>query len=214
MAWAVVIAVVAAANYAAELRGAPASPPDLLFRWSTSIATIVLDLVLLVFVMLIARGLPVHEAFALRAPRSWREALRIAGVALALVYATSFVIELTLGHAGREQSVPQFWDAARLPAFLASAFAIAIVVPVTEELLCRGVGFALLERWGDTVAIAGTALAFALAHGAVHDLPWVLVTGLGLGYLRARTGSVLPCVVLHMTINGVAVVVAVLAAPM
>ena len=194
------------------MRDAPAPPPDLLFRWSTSIATVVLDLVLLVFVALIARGLPLREAFALRAPRSWRESLRIAGAALALVYATSLVIELTLGHAGREQSVPQFWDAMRVPAFIASALAIAIVVPVTEELLCRGIGFALLERWGDAVAIAGTALAFALAHGAIRDLPWVLVTGLGLGYLRARTGSVLPCVVLHMTINGVAVLAAALAA--
>jgi membrane protease YdiL (CAAX protease family) len=38
----------------------------------------------------------------------------------------------------------------------------------------------------------------------VFDLPWVLVTGLGLGYLRARTGSLYPCVALHALVNGIA----------
>jgi membrane protease YdiL (CAAX protease family) len=80
-------------------------------------------------------------------------------------------------------------------------------VPIVEESICRGIGFTLLKRWGDGVAIVGTAVAFALAHGAVLDLPWVLVTGLGLGYLRARTGSLYPCIALHATVNGIAVLV-------
>ena len=74
-----------------------------------------------------------------------------------------------------------------------------------EELACRGLGFRLLEAYGQRVAIVGSALAFALAHGAVIDLPWVLVTGLGLGYLRSRSGSIYPCVALHAIVNGVAV---------
>lgn len=60
----------------------------------------------------------------------------------------------------------------------------------------------------------GTALPFALAHGAVTDLPWVFVTGLGLGYLRARTASLYPAILLHGVVNGVAVLAsAALAAP-
>jgi len=38
------------------------------------------------------------------------------------------------------------------------------------------------------------------------------VTGLGLGFLRARTGSVYPCIALHVTINGIAVLAAALIA--
>jgi membrane protease YdiL (CAAX protease family) len=120
------------------------------------------------------------------------------------------VLELAVGHAAREQAVPQFWDQSRAGWLAANAAAIAIFVPIVEESICRGIGFSLLQRWGDRVAIAGTAVAFALAHGAVLDLPWVLVTGLGLGYLRSRTGSLYPCVALHATVNGIAVLVSAL----
>jgi len=110
-----------------------------------------------------------------------------------------------LGHGSREQAVPQFWDPTRFDAFIASAIAIAVFVPIVEEAACRGLGFRLLESYGQRVAIVGSAIAFALAHGAVVDLPWVLVTGLGLGYLRSRSGSIYPCVALHAVVNGVAI---------
>jgi len=154
---------------------------------------------------LIARGLPLRGAFALRRPPSWPASWRVAGAALAATYAASFVEEIVLGHGSREQAVPQFWDPTRADAFIANALAIAVFVPLVEEAVCRGLGFRLLEAYGQRVAIVGTAVAFALAHGAVIDLPWVLVTGLGLGYLRSRSGSIYPCVALHAIVNGVAV---------
>lgn len=184
------------------------TPPDVLFRWSTAIGTLVLDAILLLIMLLIARGVPLREALALRRPPSWSDAARTAAVALAATWATSLAIEVAFGHGAREQAVPQFWDEARLPAFIASAVAIALFAPIVEEIMCRGIGFALLERWGRPVAIAGTSTAFALAHGAVLDLPWVLVTGLGLGYLRARTGSLYPPIALHVAVNGIAVLAA------
>ena len=175
------------------------------FRWSTAIGTFVLDGVLLAATLAIARGLGLRETFALRAPPSWSGAVRIGLAALAASWGTSLVLELTVGHAVREQAVPQFFDASRLAPFIANAAAIALFVPIVEESLCRGLGFYLLEAWGDRVAIVGSAVAFALAHGAVLDLPWVLVTGLGLGYLRSRTTSLYPSIGLHATVNGVAV---------
>ena len=171
-----------------------------------------LDGILLLFMLLIARGLPLRDAFALRRPASWPDAARIALAALAAIYLTSYVLELAIGHNVREQAVPQFYDAARLVPFIANAVAIAVFVPIVEESMCRGIGFYLLAPWGRNAAIVGTAVAFALAHGAVLDLPWVLVTGLGLGYLRASTGSLYPCVALHATVNGVALLASALLA--
>lgn len=200
--------MIAGLNYSVRFTESGPTPPDVLFRWSTAIGTVVLDAILLLLMLLIARGLPLREAFALRRPPSWSDAARIAGVALVATWATSLALEIAFGHAAREQAVPQFWDQARLPAFIANALAIAVFVPIVEELMCRGIGFTLLQRWGTPAAVVGSAVAFALAHGAVLDLPWVLVTGLGLGYLRARTGSVYPSIALHVTINGIAVVAA------
>lgn len=108
--------------------------------------------------------------------------------------------------------MPLFWDASRVDAFVASAVAIALFAPIVEEAMFRGLGFRLLEVYGQRVAIVGTAMAFSLAHGAVIDLPWVLVTGLGLGYLRSRSGSLYPPVALHAVVNGVAVLVSAAAA--
>jgi len=201
-----VIAAIAALSYGARFAGGgEAASRDLFFRWPTAIFTFAFDGVVLLLLLLIARGLPLRDAFALRRPASWPASWRIAGAALAAIYAVSFIEEIVLGHGSREQAVPQFWDPTRADAFIANAIAIAIFVPIVEEAACRGLGFRLLEAYGQRIAIVGSAIAFALAHGAVTDLPWVLVTGLGLGYLRSRSGSIYPCVALHAIVNGVAV---------
>jgi membrane protease YdiL (CAAX protease family) len=205
--------VLAALNYGARLGDTTPAPPDVLFRWSTSIGTLAIDGVLLAILVLAARGHPLGETFALRPPVSWSAALRIAGAALAATWATSFVLEATVGHAAREQAIPAFWDPSRAPQFAASALAIGVFVPIVEEAMCRGLGYTLLLRWGQPVAIVGTSFAFALAHGAILDFPWVLVTGLGLGYLRACTASLYPCIGLHAFINTIAVLVSALIAP-
>src|SRR5207302_389923 len=65
--------------------------------------------------------------------------------------------------------------------------------------------------FGAAAAVVLTALAFALAHGAVVDFPVLLATGLGLGYLRYRAGSLYPCIALHGVFNGVGLLAAALA---
>lgn len=206
------IGLVAVVAYAAHFSAGGEAEPDVLFRWSTAIGTLALDTLLLGLSVLVARGLPLREAFALRRPRSWDEAARIALLALGASWLTSLVLELIIGHGVREQAVPQYADPTRLLPFAANFVLIALYVPIVEEALCRGLGYRLLLPWGEPLAIAGTSVAFALAHGAVLDLPWVLVTGLGLGYLRARSGSLYPCVALHGAINGIAMTVSVLVA--
>jgi membrane protease YdiL (CAAX protease family) len=81
---------------------------------------------------------------------------------------------------------------------------------VFEELMFRGLGFALLEPLGVGVAIVVTAAAFTLAHGVIVDIPVIFATGLGLGYIRAATGSIYPSVAVHIAFNTFGVVVAAL----
>ena len=159
-----VIGVIAAIGYGARFSGDNATPADLLFRWSTAIATFLFDGIILLLLLLIARGLPLRETFALRRPPSWPTAWKVAGGALAATYAASIMEEIVLGHGAREQAVPQFWDPTRADAFVANAIAIALFVPVVEEMACRGLGFRLLEAYGQRVAIVGSAVAFALAR--------------------------------------------------
>jgi membrane protease YdiL (CAAX protease family) len=184
--------------------------PDDFFKYSTAIAAISVDAVLLLIVLVIARGLHFRETFALRAPNSWARALAIGAVTLVVAYAISFLEVAVVPGAGREQGVPEFWDPTRVPAWAANLFAIAVFVPVFEESLCRGLGYALFEPLGAPVAVLVTAVAFTLAHGVIVDIPVILATGIGLGYMRASTGSIFPCIALHGFFNGFGLVVAAL----
>ena len=183
-------------------------PQDLLFRWSFSIETAVGDAILLGLVLLIARGLPRSEAFALRRPRSWPDALRVGIAVVGLAYLVSAILIAIFGFGAREQGMPTYWDGTRVPPYVASLLTVAVFVPIVEESTCRGLGFYVLRPWGDRVALGRSALAFALMHGAIIDFPWVLTLGLGLGYVRARSGSLYPSMLTHGFINGVALVAA------
>jgi membrane protease YdiL (CAAX protease family) len=66
----------------------------------------------------------------------------------------------------------------------------------------------LEQRVGATVAIAGTAIAFGLAHGLVEGLPILIAFGLGLAWLRRRVESTIPGMILHGTFNAIALVLA------
>ena len=181
---------------------------DTFFRYSTAIAAVVVDGVLLLVVLLISRGLPFRETFALRPPRSWGTAAVIGAITLLAAYSLSFAEVSLLRDVPREQSVPEFFDPTRIGAWVANLFAIAVFVPIFEEALVRGLGFKLLEPLGRTAAIVATGVAFTLAHGVVVDFPVILATGIGLGYLRASSGSLYPCLALHGLFNGFGLVAA------
>jgi len=127
---------------------------------------------------------------------------------LVVAYAISFLEVALVSGAGREQGVPEFWDPTRIGAWAANLFAIAVFVPIFEESLCRGLGYALFEPLGAPLAVIITAVAFTLAHGVIVDIPVILATGIGLGYMRASTGSIFPCIALHGFFNGFGLVVA------
>jgi membrane protease YdiL (CAAX protease family) len=173
---------------------------------------VAVDAILLLIVLLIARGLPLRETFALRAPSSWRRAFVIGASTLVAAYAISFVEVALVPGAGGEQGVPEFWDPTRLGAWAANLFAIAVFVPIFEEALCRGLGYYFFEPLGWPVAVAVTAVAFTFAHGVVLDIPVILATGIGLGYMRASTGSIFPCIALHAFFNGFGLLIAALVA--
>jgi membrane protease YdiL (CAAX protease family) len=128
-----------------------------------------------------------------------------------------FVIMLVLSaaldpflDAGEEQGLtPDEWQPDRADAFVANAAVVAGVAPIAEELTYRGLGFSVLARFGKTAAIVLVGIAFGLGHGLVTALPILIAFGIGLAYLRSRTGSVYPPIVLHAVFNAFALALAV-----
>ncbi|QDU67610.1 type II CAAX prenyl endopeptidase Rce1 family protein [Engelhardtia mirabilis] len=89
---------------------------------------------------------------------------------------------------------------------IVALFLVAISPAICEELLFRGAVLTGLRRDLSVGKTLGwQALLFALAHGSVHRLVPTASLGLILGLLRLRTGSILPCIALHASYNGVLV---------
>lgn len=88
-------------------------------------------------------------------------------------------------------------------------FAIGLLAPVCEELVFRGAVLRALLRWTPRhwLAIAISALLFALIHANPIQMPHALLIGLLLGWLYYRTDSIVPGIVYHWVNNSIAYVV-------
>lgn len=88
-----------------------------------------------------------------------------------------------------------------------SFIAAAVIAPVIEEIMFRGVVFAgFASRWSSWLAAVVSSLAFALLHGQVNVGIYTFVLGLLLCWLYARSRSIWPGILLHMANNLIAFV--------
>lgn len=88
-----------------------------------------------------------------------------------------------------------------------SIVALAVLTPIGEEFLFRGVVTTALLRYGPWVATLGSAAVFAVFHGINVVLPAAFVVGVVAAELRRRSGSVWPGVVVHAVNNLISVLV-------
>ena len=86
----------------------------------------------------------------------------------------------------------------------------ALIAPVVEELTFRGAGQSLLLFLGRTPSILAVGVAFGLAHGLVEALLVLVPFGIALAWLRDRTRSILPGMLVHGLFNGLALAISVL----
>jgi uncharacterized protein len=214
VAWLVFVGAFILLAYGARV-GSEDTPDDLAYRYSSSIEALVQYGFMLGILLLIARGLPRREFFALRAPASWRRALGLAVLALLTIYAAAFVYEQALSLFGNwsptdEQGlVPNGWDSSRAGAFIAFFVVVTFVAPAVEELTFRGLGISLISPWGTALAVVTTGVLFGAAHGLLVAFPILAVFGIVNGVLRVRTDSIYPPMALHAAFNGIALIAAV-----
>jgi membrane protease YdiL (CAAX protease family) len=115
-------------------------------------------------------------------------------------------------HGVREQGIDPtpFPGGASAVAGLTLAFlGIAVAGPIAEELYFRGLLQGALAPFGQVVAVVVTAIVFAGVHFVPAAIPVLVVYGVLLGVIRARTGSIVPGAIAHALNNAVALAVAV-----
>jgi len=204
--WSILVSALIATSYTARLAsGKP--PDDVLYRYSTAAGAVVQYTIILVFVLLIA-GFS-RDLLALRRPRSWPRSLGLAALVFIGLSFALLLLEQIL-HAGEEQGVvPSGWEPSHAGAYAANFVVIALIGPIVEELTYRGLGYSLLEQFGEAIAIAIVGVTFALSHGLIEGLPELTLFGCALAWLRMRTRSVYPGILVHAVFNGATLVVAV-----
>jgi uncharacterized protein len=207
-AWICVVGALSLVAYAS--RGSGGKPPkNAVYHWNLAISGVVEYAIVLGVVLAIAWGGGARRLLALRRPSSWPRAAGLSFLSLVAIVVVAAVLNPIL-HAGREQGLtPSGWQSSHWAAFAANFAVIAVLAPIVEELTFRGLGYSLLERYGRWLAIAGVGLAFGLAHGLVQGLPVLAVFGATLAWLRSRTESVFPGMMLHAVFNGATLVLAV-----
>ena len=94
-------------------------------------------------------------------------------------------------------------------AALATAFAATFTAPLVEEIVYRGLLYSALQRLiGTAWAVAVVLLLFAAIHVPQYwpsfgVIGTIILLSFALTALRARTGRLLPCFVVHLIFNGI-----------
>ncbi len=83
----------------------------------------------------------------------------------------------------------------------------ALVTPILEELLHRGVVYGKLRKMmGLWPAVLVSALIFATLHFNIVQFLYTFLLGIALAFFVEKTNRIYPAVIAHMAANGIAVI--------
>lgn len=123
-----------------------------------------------------------------------------------------------------EEMIPESWMVNLLEQELTDVmhsstgyFVLCMLAPLMEEVIFRGAIITALQRFCEEKRIKGlkastmivllSALFFSLVHMNPAQMPHAFIVGLLLGWIYIRTGSIVPCFVLHWINNSAAYVI-------
>lgn len=122
------------------------------------------------------------------------------GAALAIVY--SYLIESLAREKGGE-----FNSLRKSLGVPMTVFCIGVCPAIFEELAFRGLMHGRMQAiFGKNQGLLIAATAFAVAHGLQPGLPFQAALGVYLGFLRDRSDSLLPGMLVHFTYNTIIVI--------
>jgi membrane protease YdiL (CAAX protease family) len=209
--WTVFIGLIAAVNYAARFTGRSGGSKGVshqeVYSWSTFAGGTILYAIWLGIVLLICINRP--DLLALRWPQSWGRPLALGAYVIVAIFAWQAVVStLPLPQSpGQEQGVTNVhWEPKHAAAFAANFVLFAALAPFVEELTFRGSGQSLLQFLGRWPSILLVGVAFGLAHGLLEALLVLVPFGIALAWLRDRTSSVVPGMLVHAFFNASALV--------
>jgi membrane protease YdiL (CAAX protease family) len=209
--WAAFVGLIGAVNYAARFSGGRGGSKGVshqeVYSYSTFAGGTIIYAIWLGMVLLIC--IDRFDLLALRWPRGWGRALGLgAGVIGVTLVWEGIVSTLPLPESpGKEQGITNVhWEPSHAGAFAANFVLFVAVAPFVEELTFRGSGQSLLSFLGRWPSVLLVGLAFGLAHGLLEALLVLVPFGIALAWLRDRTDTVVPGMLVHAFFNASALV--------
>ncbi len=180
--------------------------------WLTSVATIPLWIGMMIGALAISRGwgtASLRRDYGFQFARTDLVGLPI-GVALQLIMVPFvFLVMRHLGIDTKNQTDPakQLTDKARGIGVVILVVLVVVGAPLVEELFFRGLLLRSIQaRYSDTLALVGSALAFAAAHFQLLQFPALAIFGLVVGYAAQRTRRIGLGIFIHAGFNATTVV--------
>jgi membrane protease YdiL (CAAX protease family) len=154
-----------------------------------------------------------HEQQSVFRSLGWRRSGFHLGVAALVGVTLAFVVSgiAALLHTPQVTSpIEEFTKSTGALIFIA-ILAIS-AAPFFEELFFRGLLQPLFSRtFGTAIGILLTAILFGILHLSEYSMVWqygvaITLVGVALGYIRERSGSLIPSTVMHACFNAVSVI--------
>ena len=202
--WLGFVTLFAALAYSSNLVADDSTVEEPLYDSSFFFASVVGLGMMVGVALLVAVRARKRELFALRRPRSWGRAAGISFLVLVGILVLSAAVSPFIDPGEEQGLLPDEWPPPDAAVFALNAAAVVIGAPLAEELLFRGLGYSLFERFGSVAAIVVPSAGWAAAHGLLEAFPLIFALGLGLGILRRSSGSIVPGMILHGIFNALA----------
>lgn len=130
--------------------------------------------------------------------------VKLVFLCLGLTYALNYVSLGINAIIGLIKGAPVINPLAEIATEPFSTFLFAgLVAPIMEEIVFRRMILNRLVPFGETYAVYGSALLFALFHANLSQLLYAFVLGIIFAQVTLRTGGIRATTILHIVINGV-----------
>lgn len=126
------------------------------------------------------------------------------GVCLASNFISAYVMTF-FSALGIEENLPEPLVSSTALDTLMNFFCAAVMAPLVEEFVFRGVIMQPLRRFGNHFAVITTAVFFALVHGSPANIVFAFLSGIAIGYVVIYTKSLWAGIVIHALNNATAV---------
>ncbi len=126
------------------------------------------------------------------------------GVTVVMNYAVNFLLEILKTAGIHLPDVFSSYEPQNSVQAICYFVVLALLPPVTEEILCRASVSGVLKHLHPWTAVLLSAYAFAMMHATVQQIPFAFVLGLVLGFVYVKTGNLLYPILLHFANNAFA----------